>query len=90
MRLLWREMALEDRERILDFIAQDNLDAALSLDDEFEVKAEHARQKPRLYRVGRLRGTREIVVRTNYVMVYRVIEDAVEVLRVLHAAQQWP
>ena len=39
---------------------------------------------------GRVKGTREIVVRPNYVMVYRVSGKVVEVLRVLHVAQQWP
>ena len=51
---------------------------------------ENARLRPKLYKAGRLKGTREIVVRPNYVMVYRVTGDVVEVLRVLHAAQQWP
>ena len=60
------------------------------LDLEFEAKAESARLRPKLYKAGRVRGTREIVVRPNYVMVYRVQGDVVEVLRVLHAAQQWP
>ena len=85
-------MALRDRERIMDFIAQDNPGAALDLDDEFEAKAEQARQCPTLYRAGRCRSTREIVVRPNYVMVYRIEEEGgtVAVLRVLHAAQQWP
>jgi plasmid stabilization system protein ParE len=50
------------------------------------------RQRPTLYKTGRVRGTREIVVRPNYVMVYRIEEDGgtLAVLRVLHAAQQWP
>ncbi len=41
---------------------------------------------------GRVRGAREIVVRPNYVMVYRVAEegDTLAILRVLHAAQRWP
>ena len=56
----------------------------------FEAKAEIARQRPALYRAGRVKGTRELVVRPNYVLVYRVLPDAVEVLRVLHATQQWP
>jgi addiction module RelE/StbE family toxin len=43
-----------------------------------------------LYKLGRVKGTCEIVVRPNYVIVYRVLGDLVEVLRVLHAAQQWP
>ncbi|WP_206611707.1 type II toxin-antitoxin system RelE/ParE family toxin [Acidithiobacillus sulfuriphilus] len=89
-RLVWRPMALEDREAIMDYIAQDNPAAAVELDDEFEAKAEQAREQPKLYRAGRMKGTREIVVRPNYMMVYRIEDDTVTVLRVLHAAQKWP
>lgn len=74
----------------MEYIAQDNPSAAIDLDLEFETKAENARQRPKLYRPGRMKGTREIVVRPNYVMVYRITGDLVEVLRVLHTAQQWP
>ena len=87
-------MALADRQAIMDYIAEDNLAAALELDDHFEAQAEQARQRPTLYRPGRMRGTREIVVRPNYVMVYRVEgedeDETVTVLRVLHATRQWP
>ncbi len=41
-------------------------------------------------RVGRIEGTRELVVRRNYVVVYAEDPGAVTILRVLHAAQQWP
>lgn len=88
--LRWRPMALADREAILNHIAEDNVQAAIKLDEEFEAKAEIARQRPGVYKAGRVKGTREIVVRPNYVMVYRVLADAIEVLRVLHATQQWP
>lgn len=76
----------------MDYIAQDNPSAAVELDDEFEAKAEQARERPTLYRPGRVKGTREIVVRPNYVMIYRVEDKGgtVAVLRVLHAAQKWP
>jgi toxin ParE1/3/4 len=83
-------MALSDRDAIMAFIAQDDPRAAIDLDLEFEAKAENARLRPTLYKAGRIKGTREIVVRPNYVMVYRVSGDGVEVLRVLHATQQWP
>jgi addiction module RelE/StbE family toxin len=83
-------MALADRDAIMVFIAQDNPSAAIDLDLEFEAKAENARLRPKLYKAGRVKGTREIVVRPNYVMVYRVIGNVVDILRVLHAAQQWP
>jgi toxin ParE1/3/4 len=89
-RLQLRPLGVADRVAIMDYIAQDNPAAAIDLDDEFEAKAEQARQRPTLYKPGRIKGTREIVVRPNYVIVYRVAGDAVEVLRVLHAAQRWP
>jgi len=43
-----------------------------------------------LYRAGRVSGTREMVVRSNYVVIYTEDTCAVTILRVLHAAQQWP
>ena len=93
-RVVWRPLALEDREAILEHIAQDNPVAACEIDDEIEAKAEQARLHPTLYRAGRVRGTREAVVRPDYVLVYRVEgEDddrVIVVLRVLHAAQPWP
>ena len=74
----------------MDYIAQDNPLAAIELDEEFEAKAVQLPQHPKLYKPGRVKGTREIVVRPNYVMVYRVDKDAISILRVLHAARQWP
>ncbi|HZE91467.1 MAG TPA: type II toxin-antitoxin system RelE/ParE family toxin [Rhizobacter sp.] len=89
-RLQWRPLSLADRDAIMEYIAQDNPSAAIGLDLDFEAKAENARRRPKLYKPGRMKGTREIVVRPNYVMVYRVTGELVEILRVLHAAQQWP
>jgi toxin ParE1/3/4 len=45
-------MALADREAILEYIAQDNVTATIELDEEFEAKAEIARQRPTLYRIA--------------------------------------
>lgn len=92
MKVVWRPMADADRESIFDYIAQDNPIAAIELDEDFMAKAEQARQRPTLYKPGRLKGTREIVVRPNYVMVYRIEDDndTLAVLRVLHARQKWP
>ena len=87
----WRKMALEDRERIAEYIAHEGSPAAArKLDAEFVAKAQAAAQRPKLYRSGRVRGTRELVVRPNYVMVYRIEAEGITVLRVLHAAQHWP
>ncbi len=87
-RLQGRPLSLADRDAITEHVARDKLSAAVDLDLEFELKAGNARQRPKLYKPGRMKGTCEIVMRPNYVMVYSVTGDLVEVLRVLHAAQK--
>ena len=44
LELRWRPMALADREAILEYIAQDNVTAAIELDEEFEAKVSVAFQ----------------------------------------------
>lgn len=90
IRLVWRPMAYEDRAKIMDYIAQDNPGAALELDEEIEAKTDALVSHPKLYKPGRMKGTREMVIRPNYVVVYREAPAEVTILRVLHAAQQWP
>lgn len=90
MKLIWHPLAIADRERIMDFIAGDKPLAALALDEAFEQHAERAVTNPQLYKPGRVDGTREIVVHPNYIMVYRIEELHITILRVLHAAQKWP
>jgi addiction module RelE/StbE family toxin len=90
LKLVWKQLALNDRERIMDYIAEDNPQAALDLDELFEQKADRLIEQPELYRAGRKRGTREMVVHPNYLVIYRIQKETVEILRVKHAAQQWP
>ena len=48
-------------------------------------------QHPALGRPGRVEGTRELVVtRTNYVAIYQIDGEVIDILRVLHGRQQWP
>lgn len=88
--LEWRPQARSDLLKIVDFISDDNPDAAQALKDEIEGKANKLPDHPRLYKPGRMKGTREMVVRPNYVVVYQDSAQAVRILRVLHSAQQWP
>ena len=88
--LTWALSSLADIEGISDYIGADNLDAAQALADYFELRAAKLQAHPRAYREGRLKGTREMSVHLNYLMVYAVSETTVTILRVLHAAQQWP
>lgn len=88
--LEWHETARSDLLSIVDYISDDNPDAAQRLKDDIEAKAAALPEHPQMYRIGREPGTREMVVRSNYVVVYVEDARAVTILRVLHAAQQWP
>jgi len=88
--LEWRETARADLLSIVDYISDDNPDAAQRLKDDIDAKVAILPEHPKLYRAGRMPGTREMVVRSNYVVVYAEDTRAVTILRVLHAAQQWP
>lgn len=86
----WKPVAVADLLSIVDYISDDNPDAAQALKDEIETKVSRLPDHSQLYRTGRVDGTREMVVRRNYIVVYTEDASAVTVLRVLHAAQQWP
>ena len=89
-RLEWKAIAAEDLMAIVDYISDDNPVAARSLMDEIEHKVAQLALHPKRCRPGRVTGTRELVVRPNYIVVYAESAETVMVLRVLHAAQQWP
>ena len=88
--LEWKATAIADLLAIVDYISDDNPDAAQALKDEIEAKTSRLPDNPKLYRAGRVDGTREMVVRPNYIVIYAEDVTAVVVLRVLHTAQQWP
>lgn len=88
--LEWRLAARADLLAIVDYISDDNPDAAQRLKDDIEAKVAKLPRHPRLYRHGRVVGTREMVIRRNYVVVYAEEAGTISILRVLHAARHWP
>ena len=65
--------------------------AAVSQGDRIAEQIEILQQHPQMGRPGRKQGTRELVIsRTPFIVVYRIKAKRIELLRVLHGAQQWP
>ena len=91
MQVIWLPGAEANLLHIVEHIAEDNVDAAIALTNLIRARAEQL-EPPILFRKGRVRDTREMVVHPNYLVLYRVRTKAnrVEILRVLHAARQWP
>lgn len=90
LKLVWRPDALDDLTTIITYIAARNLSAAERLQAAIETCAEGLPDRPFMYRPGRIPGTREAVVHPNYIIVYRVTLDAVEIVNVVHARQDYP
>ena len=90
LNLVWRAGALDDLRTIISYIAERNRDAAERLLEAIEACAERLCDHPYMYRPGRVDGTREAVVHPNYIMIYRVTAEAVEIVSLVHARQQYP
>ena len=91
MRLEWSAYALADRIAIFDYIEADSPRAAVAVDDRIREQAETLAHFPNSGRPGRIEGTRELVIsRTPYIVAYRITENTVRILRVLHGARRWP
>lgn len=89
--LVWLRRAIADRDAQLEYIAQDNLHAAIDQGDRIAYQVGQLVQHPKMGRVGRKQGTRELVIsRTPFIVVYRLKGERIELLRLLHGSQRWP
>jgi plasmid stabilization system protein ParE len=81
---------VDDLSAIVDFIRERNPAAARLLAERLLADAEMLSQLPALYRPGRVPGTREFVSHPNYILIYRLVDGAIEILNVVHSRQQYP
>lgn len=90
MRLVWRAKARRDFDSIVDYIAKRNPAAAERFEDLIERSVETLVSHPFMHRPGRIPQTREAVVHPNYIVVYRVQNDVITIIAVLHTRQSYP
>lgn len=90
-RVRWTRTALSDLIAIGDYIEQDNPVAARSVVNRLHQAGERLIEFPERGRVGRVDGTRELVIPSlPFIIVYRLVPDGIELLTVVHGAQQYP
>ncbi len=85
-------LAADDLERICDYIARDNPEAARRVAKAIFDGCGQLKVTPYLGRASsRMPGRRELVFSSlPYIAVYQVTEHAVEISRIFHGAQKWP
>ena len=90
MEVVWSEEAEENLDTIVSYIADDNLQAALEMDDLLRSAASGLARFPRKGKAGRIPGTRELAVHPSYLLVYILDDTVLHIVTVLHTSQQWP
>lgn len=90
LKLVWSAEARQELNIILDYITDRNTVAAVNLMTAIETCSERLIAHPYLYRRGRIAGTREAVVHPNYILIYEVGVDAVEIRSVIHSRREYP
>ena len=94
MQLKWTEPAAQDLDKIEEYISRDNSPAVAvaNVPKVIETIEMVLAAHPRAGRIGRVTGTRELVVEgAPYIVIYRQFgSDQLQIIRVLHDAQDWP
>lgn len=87
----WSSAAQSDLIAIADYIAADDPDAAHRVMDRIDIAVGRLALHTGSGRPGRIPKTRELVIpNPPYIIAYRLIEDRVQILRVLHTSRKWP
>lgn len=92
MRIRWTAPALDDLNNICDhsnshFGPARGRRTALQIYEAVDTLADF----PNIGRFGRKSGTSELVIRgLPFIVVYRLKDEFVQIVRILHGAQKWP
>ncbi len=91
MQVRWLRRALSNLDEEAEYIARDDPHAAARVVERIASSIERLATYPASGRMGRVPGTRELIVTgTPYIVPYRVRGETVEILRVFHTARKWP
>ncbi len=89
MNVVWLPRASNDLAQIRAYIARDDPRAAQAIVRRIAAAVDTLADFPRLGRATTVPGTREMTVpRTPYRVAYRLREQTIEVMRVVHGAQR--
>lgn len=89
--IVWLLEAVEEKDDILDYIAEHNVLAALAIDAHIEQQVGQLIEFPLLGRKGRIAESFELVISgTPYIVAYQIQGAQVQILHVFHERRNWP
>jgi len=89
VKIEWSSIAKNDLNEIIDYIAQDSLEYALSFYEQVNEKIENLTQFPKMGRkVPELDDPhiRELIL-SNYRLIYRILGEKIQIVRLLHGSR---
>jgi toxin ParE1/3/4 len=87
----WLTEARIEFKHHIAFIHQYDRRAAMRIHADIMRRVTLLNRFPQLGRIGRQPATRELVIiGTPYLVIYAISGDLIQILHVIHGAQQWP
>ena len=90
LKIIWSVRSREQVNDLIAYIAEHDIQAALNLRKRLEEVVLPLAEHPYMFRPGRVPGTREIVAHANYLIIYRVLSDEIDITAVVHARHEYP
>lgn len=90
MIVIWSTRASSQRSEIFDYIADDNLKAAIRQDNYFSKLAGLLLDNPNLGKRGEIPETREILAKGTYRLVYEIHAEHILITTIVHTSREWP
>jgi toxin ParE1/3/4 len=91
MKIVWTPRARRNLRDAARYVMQFNPTAALATVQTIRGAPAQLSQFPASGRPGQIDGTRELLVgSTDYILPYRVQNDVIQILAVVHTSRRWP
>ena len=90
LQIEWKKEAENDAIEMLEYVGKDNVISAYALYNEIKIQINQLSDYPKLGKLGRIKGTRELIIAdTSYIVAYRIHNNIIQILRILHSARNW-
>lgn len=91
MKIRWLEDSIKDLTTLRQYIAKENPTAEKKVAKRIVQSVNLLLDQPSVGRAGRVPNSRELVVSgTPFLAPYRIKNNTIEILRVLHGTMEWP
>lgn len=91
MKVVWSRLAIDDLRKLRAYIADDDPAAAARIARRLVDATDQLAEFPGMGRPGRRPHTRELLVPgTPCLVPYRVVNNVIEIIAVIHMSRRWP